>query len=467
MRLIDEISQVRLKNYYALEKLNKILSHEDYKKSKIDNKNLFCGRLLLKRDFGALTFFTINFNNKEIQLVSHKDSTNNYINMPLLDRGDNIFFSVKGAITNKNNEQVPLIIEWKLISKCFFDLPQKHFGLKDIDIKYKMKYVDLMVNKSEFEFYQKLTKLYSSLDIFLQKKNFLKIITPVLEREYGGANALPFETKLQYDKKNLFLSVAPEFHLKKYLVSGFLNIYSISSCFRNEGIDTTHHPEFLSLEIYKTFADCNDMSKIAQQVIKYIFKFLDNDFVFKRTFIKLKYEDAVNKFFLKNHNLTWKKSTYKDLIKILILKNDLERFKTKYKESNKKNDFLLMFLFENYVEEFLIQPIHITDFPAISSSLAEEKKNKRLDRIETYMFGKEIANMFTEEINFLKLETNMFNYRANEDESEPYNSSFLRAMAYGMNRAGGIGLGLQRIILMASKKLSIKDLIFQPLSNID
>ena len=480
-RIIDQISADRLTSFQRLKNQGKFISeeqHENYDWAGIaaENVNHRIIRLLAIRVMGGVTFCNVLQDCNHLQYVFDSEKTEDYPLLNLLNSGDIVRVSISKDILfqNKRGVNIPLVREWQLVSKCFVEPPNRRQGIKNPELYYKKRYLSLMINPLEQKLFQNICRANLALRNLLMKHNFMEVEAPILEPEYGGALAQPFITKLNHSNRDLYLSISPELALKKYIIAGFNRVYSMARCFRNESIGTRHHPEFSMLEVYCTDANVHDMAVLTQQLIHTIFKTWNDS-----TKLMVEFNGVSTTI---DWEKPFRKMSYKQTVDELVLNPlgisydtaDLNTIRLKLKEPSwmrelENKDNLLTGLFENYAEVLLQSPTHIFDHPLNSTPLCSMNSRGYLDRIETYILGVEVANLYTQRTDFLKLEQAFYSLsrtKAGADEVHTYNKSFLQAMACGMPASGGLGIGLTRLYAMASGSASIKDVIFSPLSNL-
>jgi lysyl-tRNA synthetase class 2 len=470
-RITTKINADRLKSYNLLVDADKYI--DEQKRNNRSWKNSTGARIKTIRNFGSLTFITVVQQYNIVQYAAERSSTADYGLLSLLNPGDIIELVISGSILNKKENTIELVKNWNLISKCFFEPPNKHKGIVDPRLYYGQRYVPMMFDSEEITVFRRIAASNRAVRRVLESKDFEGVQTPVLHSEYGGALARPFTTKLNDSDKEIYLSIAPQLTLKKYIVAGFERVYSIAHCFRNESIGTRHHPEFYMVEAYATYWNLLDVARLSEEIIRAVlvewghhittklsFKGATIDLNTNAEFRILDYVDSIDEFCLSFAGLNYRTSTI-DQIREYLPKDNVV-------QNASKSDALSVHLFQNYVEHHLLHPIHIINHPLCTTPLCSENASNTLQRIETYLLGVEVANMYSERTDFLKLE-NAFNTMSQEtnkvNQVHVYNKSFLTAMAYGTPMMSGLGVGLTRLYAMAGGFGSIKDVIFEPLSS--
>jgi lysyl-tRNA synthetase class 2 len=370
--------------------------------------------------------------------------------LPLLDKGDYIgakgivFRTPRGELSIKTNKIT-------LLSKSLLPLPEiiegkkRHLGIHDIETRYRQRYLDLIVNPHVKEIFKKRARIISEIRNYLDSKNYLEIDTPVLQVEAGGAEARPFITHHNALGIDLYLRIATELHLKRLIIGGFEKVYELGRVFRNEGISTKHNPEFTMLELYEAYSDYNDMMNLTEELIKTLCKMVHGT-------LQIEYQGKTIDF-----EKPWKKASMIDLIKeyanIDLSGAPVEK---------------IVEVFGENVEKHLIQPIFVTDFPIEISPLAKKhrKHSGLVERFELYINGWEIANSFSELNDPLdqrnRLTEQSKKKAAGDHEAHSLDLDFITAMEYGMPPTGGLGIGIDRLVMFLTNSVSIRDVIAFP-----
>ncbi len=425
------------------------------------------GRIRLKRVMGKASFFTLQDQSGKIQAyLSLNDLGEKYdLLTKNLDLGDMI--GVKGTIFRTRMGELTIhATEVTFLAKSFHEMPEKFHGLKDEEIRYRQRYLDLIVNPEVKEVFIKRAKIYKAIREFLDQKGFLEIRTPTLQTEYGGANARPFVTKINAWDMKMYLRIAYELHLKRLIVGGFEKIYDLNSCFRNEDADRTHNPEFAMMEIQWAYADYNDAMKLTEELWEYVAKQVNGTTII---------ECGDRKIDLK---APWKRLSMKEGLKQLA-KIDVDKLSDKQLlEQIRKHDIeyegdmnrgLMIFrLFEELCEKELIQPTHVIDHPKESCPLAKphRKDPALIERVEPFINAWEVGNCYSELTDpFLQrtlLEEQAAKGRGGDDEAHPMDEDFVRALEYGLPPNTGIGIGIDRMVMLLTGQDSIRDVLLFP-----
>jgi lysyl-tRNA synthetase class 2 len=431
------------------------------------------GRVISKRVFGKLAFFTLLDETGTIQAYIDKGYLDSFNNLyfseltTLVDIGDWIGLSGHLKGTEKGELSVK-VRTWQMLSKALQSLPDKWHGLIDVEKRYRQRYLDLISNPKNKEIFYKRSKIIKTIRNFLDEQNFLEVETPILQTETGGADARPFLTHHNTLDIPLNLRIATELHLKMMIVGGFERIYEIGRIFRNEGISTKHNPEFTSIEIYSAFSDYYDMMDLVQklisecckqvcdsEIIEYQGNLIDFSFGFRRVSM---HEIVEEKTGLNFNNF----NTCQEAI-IELNKMGIEP------RSSDSLGRLLNDVFEQKVENELIQPTIVMDYPIEISPLARPHRSKSglVERFELFVAGRELANAFSELIDPIdqraRFEEQQQRKINGDLEAQNINELFLEALEVGMPPTGGLGIGIDRLVMLLTDSASIREVIAFPL----
>ena len=468
LRLLREKNINPYPNIFKPESYSILVKEKFEKENEKEFKTSIAGRIILFRDFGKAVFVTLKDSRGTIQIYARKDvlGDEKFELFKLLDIGDiigvsgNVFRTHKGEIT-------VLVEEFKLLAKALLGLPEKWHGLTDVETRYRQRYLDLIVNDNVKQNFIIRFKIISFIRKFLESKGFLEVETPMMQTIPGGASARPFITHHNALDMDLYLRIAPELFLKRLIVGGFEKIFELNRNFRNEGIDTKHNPEFTMLELYQAYADYNDMLSLFEEMIKEIAIFVKGKTVIEyqgetidlANWQKIKYTEALEKF----ASIDVRKiKTREEAIEIAKQKciEDLKGFEGKWE--------IINHLFEEFVEVHLQKPTIIYDYPAEISPLAKYKEDNPefVERFEAYICGREIANAFSE-LNDPLVQAERFFEQAKKkaagDEEAMYvDEDYLTALEYGMPPTGGMGIGIDRLIMFFIDTNSIRETILFP-----
>lgn len=432
-----------------------------------------CGRIHNERN--DWMFIDLYDDSGKIQLYCDKEKFDKKLVelLPLLDKGDHIGANgivrrtPRGELSVKVNEII-------LLSKSILPLPEiiegkkRHLGIHDVETRYRQRYLDLIVNPLPKETLKKRAKITSEIRNYLDNKNFLEIDTPVLQVEAGGAEARPFVTHHNTLGMDLYLRIATELHLKRLIVGGFEKVYELGRIFRNEGISTKHNPEFTSIELYEAYSDYNDMMDLTESLIKHTCSKVNNK-------LQIEYSNKIIDF-----ENPWKRVSMLDLIKehtkidfSKCLNNkkeaqDLAKQIGVKVEENYSAGEVITEVFEERVEGKLIQPTFVKDYPIEVSPLAKKHRSIEglVERFELYINGWEIANAFSELSDPLdqrkRLEEQARKKAAGDHEAHPLDIDFITALEYGLPPTGGLGIGIDRLVMLLTNSASIRDVIAFP-----
>ena len=428
------------------------------------------GRIIAKRIMGKASFCTIQDTDEKIQsYVSINDlGEENYKEFKTWDIGDII--GITGFVFKTRTEEISVHAnEVTLLSKSLRPLPEKFHGLKDPDLRYRQRYVDLIMNPEVKETFIKRSKIISEIRKILDEKGYLEVETPVLNTISGGATAKPFVTHHNSLDIDMYLRIATELNLKRLIVGGYDKVYEIGRIFRNEGMDIRHNPEFTSIEFYEAYADYNDMMDISEEIFsKCAMKVCGS--------MKITYQGQ-------EIDLTpsWKRISMIDSIKEACgvdfneIETDEEAVKLaeergmEFADETKRTrgDVISMF-FDEYVEKTLIQPTFVYDYPVEISPLAKRKTTdpRLTERFELFIGGREYANAFSE-LNdpidqYERFKKQVEARDAGDDEAGMMDEDFVNALEYGMPPTGGIGIGIDRLVMLLTDSASIRDVLLFP-----
>ena len=426
------------------------------------------GRLMAKRVMGKASFCNVQDLPGNIQCYVARDSVGEqpYADFKKFDVGDivgvkgEVFRTQKGEISVKADKAV-------LLSKSLLPLPEKWHGLKDTELRYRQRYVDLIVNPDVKDTFVKRSRIVSAIRSVLDRKGFLEVETPVLHMQAGGANARPFITHHNTLDLDMYLRIALELHLKRLIVGGFDKVYEIGRTFRNEGMDPRHNPEFTLLELYEAYTDYRGMMDITEELIRYcaqtvlgtsVIRYGDVEIDLDKPFERLSMLDAVKKY----SGVDFRTVETLEQARALAKEHHIE-----YEERHGKGDILSLF-FEEYCEEHLIQPVFITEHPVDISPLSKRKPDdpEYTERFELFICRSEMGNAFSE-LNDPIDQRQRFQKQVElrdkgDDEAGMMDEDFLTALEYGMPPTGGLGIGIDRCVMLLTGSDSIREVILFP-----
>ena len=442
-------------------------SKEELEEKKIINLSI-AGRIVLKRVMGNASFVTIRDGSGDIQAYISKNNVDPdlYKHFKSWDLGDII--GITGNLFKTKTEELTIeahaII---LITKSLRPMPEKHKGLADIEIKYRQRYLDLMSNPESQEVFRKRSQIVSSIRSSMLEDGFLEVETPMMHSIPGGAVAKPFITHHNALDRELFLRIAPELHLKRLLVGGFEKVFEINRSFRNEGLSTRHNPEFTMLEFYAAFATFDGTIDFTKNIIQSASAAIGNNDEIEWDGDKI----DLSNFSIKTlNNLVLEHNSElnnNDLTNLDKLRSYSKSLKVPFKESWGAGKVLLE-IFEKSVETNLIQPTFVTEYPVEVSPLSRRNNDNPsiADRFELFIGGKEIANGFCE-LNDPDDQAERFQEQVQakadgDDEAMGFDEDYITALEHGMPPAVGVGIGIDRLVMMLTNQSSIRDVILFP-----
>ncbi|MDD5326221.1 MAG: lysine--tRNA ligase [Phycisphaerae bacterium] len=419
------------------------------------------GRIVLLRDIGKLIFMTLRDWSGTIQVgLSKKLLGDNWPLVKLFELGDII--GAEGQLGKTKTGEITIWVDGiTLLSKSLLPPPEKFHGLSDIDLRYRQRYVDLWANPEVMELFRKRSVIVQTVREYLAGRGFMEVETPMMQTIAGGAAAKPFITHHNTLDMDLFLRIAPELFLKRLLVGGMEKVFEINRNFRNEGLSTRHNPEFTMLELYQAYADYNVMMDLTEEMICLLVE---------------KYcQDGKTQFGEKSIDFArpWKRAKYAELLKeyagcdigdIGSIRKKAESLKIEHK--NMDDAVVINEVFEQTVEENLINPTFVIDYPAALCPLTKRKKDNPeiAERFELYIGAMELANAYTE-LNDPAVQEENFRQqlRGQKETMAMMDHDFVTALKYGMPPAGGLGIGIDRLVMVLTGAATIRDVVLFPL----
>ena len=458
----DPYQQVRFERDHHT---NEIHEHFD----ELEGKTVrLAGRMMSKRIMGKASFSDLSDRCGRLQLYIKRDNVGDevYKGYKKMDIGDII--GVEGEVFRTQKGEISVAVhELTLLSKSLTPLPEKWHGLKDTDMRYRQRYVDLIVNPEVRDTFEKRSAIVREIRNFMDSRGFMEVETPCLNTIPGGAAARPFVTHHNALDIDMYMRIATELHLKRLIVGGFEQVYEIGRIFRNEGMDTKHNPEFTTIELYQAYTDYNGMMDITEDMIVDVC-----EKVLGTT--KVTYQGVELDF-----SKGWRRLTMADAVKeyagLDFMAMDgaqaLEAVKAKGLEIEKGKDSwgdLLAQCYDEYVEENLIQPTFIMDYPVEVSPLAKRKASdpRLTERFECFVAGRELCNAFSELNDPIdqreRFERQVALRAAGDDEANMMDEDFINALEYGMPPTGGMGMGIDRLVMLLTDSASIRDVLLFP-----
>ena len=427
------------------------------------------GRIYIVRNHGKTLFADLGDETGKIQLYIRKNDIGNEqfeLFSQFIERGDII--GITGHMFRTKLGEITIWVDtFTLLCKAVCSLPEKFHGLTDVEKRYRQRYVDLIVNEESRQTFRIRSRIISLIRRYLDDHGFLEFETPILQPIYGGANARPFTSYHHFHDQKLFLRIAPELYLKRLIVGGFEKVYEIARNFRNEAVDTDHNPEFSMVEIYWAYQDFGDMMRLTEDIVssivfevheKFEIPFENTTLNFEKPWKKLSMADAVKEYAgidIYGHTV--------EQLRELAQQNKVDD----WEKSKTQREFLVQF-FEGLVEEKLVQPTFIYDYPVETSPLAKRHRTKEgfTERFELFIHGMEVGNGFSELNDPVdqkaRFEEQDEKRRRGDLEAQMIDYDFINALGYGMPPTGGVGIGIDRLVMLLTNNISIKEVILFP-----
>ena len=470
MKKVQELKEIGVEPYGR--KYDKIDSMEVINSFDETSERVFktAGRIVAFRRMGKNGFGQIQDPTGKVQYYVKKDEVGEeqYEIYKKLGLGD--FIGIEGTLFRTQTGELTLRAKsFEVLSKNVRPLPEKFHGLTDVEIRYRQRYVDLVMNPEVMQTMQKRFKVIRYFRNYLESKGFTEVETPMMHPIAGGATARPFVTHHNALDMELFLRIAPELYLKRLLVGGFEKVFEINRSFRNEGISIKHNPEFTMMELYQAYADYNDMMDLTEDLISSLTYELHGSY-------EIEYEGQQI-----NLAKPWRRVTMKEIVKevsgfdfdtISTDEEAIEKAKELGVHIDKDKKYtkfgILNLMFEEKVEETLINPTFITEYPKEISPLSKNMKGEEewVDRFELFISGREFANAYSE-LNDPRDQQERFEEQvklkeAGDDEAQNMDLDYIRALEYGMPPAGGLGIGIDRLVMLQTNSSSIRDVLLFP-----
>jgi len=442
---------------------------QKFKKLEKTKEEVFLvGRIIAQRIHGKISFLDLEEEGEKIQLVVAQDkvgecSYQNFLN--LVDVGDIV--QMRGtAFTTKKGEKSLEVLDWKILAKGLRPLPEKWHGLKDVEERYRKRYLDLIFNKEVRKKFILRSKIISEIRKFLEKEGFLEVETPILQTVYGGARAKPFKTHLNALNLDLYLRIAPELYLKRLLVGGFEKVFEIGKCFRNEGMDKFHNPDFTSFEFYWAYADYKEMMKLTEKMISSVVKrtfkktkivYQGKEINFKTPWPRVEFDALFRKetgidYDIMNRDALFKKAKEMDL--------EIEEKAPKFEIADE--------IFKKIIRPKIWNPTFVIHYPLGFQVLAKALENSpdRLANFQLIVAGIELVNAFSELNDPMeqrkRFEEQQKLKKEGFEEAHPFDEDFLESLEYGMPPAAGFGMGIDRLVMLLTDSYSLREAILFP-----
>lgn len=423
------------------------------------------GRVMEIRDFGELVFLDLRGSRSEIQVMVREDQE-------LLEtleevyRGD--FIGVTGTLTYTDREEFTLeASEIEILTSGVRPIPSEHFGLEDEETRYRDRPLHLTMDMEARDTFRARSQVISEIRNFLENREFMEVETPTIQPVYGGANAEPFTTHVNALDQEAYLNISPELYLKRLIIGGFDRIFEITRNFRNESIDTTHNPEFTMMEIYQAYSDYEDMMELTEQLYEHVAVEVTGS-------PQVQYQGENLDF-----SAPWPRMTMREAIEeygsfdVRELSDQEIRERMDEHgaelESSYERGLAIAELFEEIVEQNLIQPVHITDHPEETTPLCMEHRDEEglIERFESFAVGVELCNAYTELRDPIRqrelFEQEQRRQEEGDDEAHPIDMDFVEALELGMPPTGGLGIGIGRMVMLLTDQESIRDVTLFPM----
>ena len=448
-------------NSFRREELAKelIKEYSDLSKEDLESKSIrvkVAGRIMLRRLMGKASFTTIQDMSAQIQLYLREDTLSNYDDFKTWDIGDII--GVEGELFKTNTGELSIKVTVAiLLTKSLKPLPEKHQGLVDVEQRYRKRYLDLLVNEEAREVFLSRSKIISETRNYFDSIGFIEVETPMMHSIPGGAAAKPFVTHHNALGMDLYLRIAPELYLKRLVVGGFEKVYEINRNFRNEGLSTKHNPEFTMLEFYTAYQDYEFQMDFVEALIMHLSNLEQSKRSFKK-FKRASFDDALTQ----NTSLNKKDLDDIDSLRKFAQSLKIENSKTLSKGKLKAE------IFESEVEDKLSEPTFIYKYPLEISPLSRKSEGDEdyVDRFELFIDGKEIANGFSElndpEDQLERFKVQMEDKEKGDEEAMEMDLDYIEALEYGLAPCAGVGIGLDRLVMLLTGIDSIRDVILFP-----
>ena len=427
-----------------------------------------CGRIMSKRMQGRAAFFHISDGEEKIQLYMREDKVGKpaYKRLKKIEVGD--FLAVQGVLFRTRTDELTILVDdYVFLAKAVRPLPEKWHGLKDKELRYRMRYLDLIANEDVRDTFRKRSQIVSTVRRFFENKGYMEVETPMMQLIPGGAAARPFITHHNALDLDLFLRIAPELYLKRLIIGGFPKVFELNRNFRNEGVDAQHNPEFSMLEFYEAYADLRDMMTITEELLTELM----DTVVGSR---EVKYGDYTLNFQTPFKRMTMREAIvqYSDVSMEQL--NDRESLLPVAKSLGIEDPEKLVYgkllneVFEVVAEPHLIQPTFITEYPIEVSPLTKSMPDddRFVDRFELFIAGMELANAYSElndpDEQLRRFQMQLGEREKGDDEAQMMDQDFLTAMEHGMPPTGGQGIGIDRLVMVLTNSPSIRDVILFP-----
>lgn len=427
------------------------------------------GRILAKRGHGKINFMELQDSTARIQLFNKLDQLGEekYAEVKKIDVGDLVY--VEGEVVKTQTGQITILTkDFDLLTKSLQILPEKWHGLKDVDLRYRQRYVDMIMNPEVKDVFRKRTKILSSIRHFLDDKGFLEVETPILNTIAGGANARPFVTHHNTLDIDMYLRIANELYLKRLIVGGFDKVYEMGRMFRNEGMDATHNPEYTAIELYEAYADYKDIMVLMEELIEFVaietngttkVDYQGTEIDFKAPWDRITMIEAVKKYANVDFDQV---NTDEEAIKLA------KEHGIQIEAGKEDRGHIIVEFFDKYCEEKIVQPTFVYQYPVEVSPLAKRNPEdpRMTQRFEAFVLGKELGNAFSE-LNDASDQRKRFEAQValrekGDDEAQMMDTDFINALEVGLPPTGGLGIGIDRLVMFLTNQTTIRDVLLFP-----
>ena len=426
------------------------------------------GRIMARNIMGKASFAKLLDTDGNMQFYIRRDDVGEdvYAGFKKMDIGDVV--CVKGKVFKTKTGEISIHTEEiTLLAKCLKPLPEKFHGLTDMDLRYRQRYLDMVVNPEVRDTFRKRSQIISAIRTFLESRGFMEVETPVLHTQAGGAAARPFITHHNTLDIDMYLRIALELHLKRLIVGGFDRVYEIGRVFRNEGMDTKHNPEFTMLELYQAFTDFHGMMDITEDMFRYVARAVNGTAIVQYGDVTIDLEKPFERLSMVEAVKKYSGVDFDQINSLEEARAIADERKIHYEQRHKKGDILNLF-FDEYVEEHLVQPTFIYGHPVEISPLAKKMPENPAytERFEVFILGREHGNAFSE-LNDPIDQRQRFEAQAalkaqGDEEAQGVDEDFLNALEIGMPPTGGLGVGVDRLVMLITGAQSIRDVLLFP-----
>ena len=434
-----------------------------------EGKNVtLAGRIMARNIMGKASFAKLLDTDGNMQFYIRRDDVGEdvYAGFKKMDIGDVV--CVKGKVFKTKTGEISIHTEEiTLLAKCLKPLPEKFHGLTDMDLRYRQRYLDMVVNPDVRDTFRKRSQIISAIRTFLESRGFMEVETPVLHTQAGGAAARPFITHHNTLDIDMYLRIALELHLKRLIVGGFDRVYEIGRVFRNEGMDTKHNPEFTMLELYQAFTDFHGMMDITEDMFRYVARAVNGTAIVQYGDVTIDLEKPFERLSMVEAVKKYSGVDFDQINTLEEARAIADERKIHYEQRHKKGDILNLF-FDEYVEEHLVQPTFIYGHPVEISPLAKKMPENPAytERFEVFILGREHGNAFSE-LNDPIDQRQRFEAQAalkaqGDEEAQGVDEDFLNALEIGMPPTGGLGVGVDRLVMLITGAQSIRDVLLFP-----